>query len=89
MLRADYRGAGRISAYQVMALIAIVYAFALWAVLPKDPAITSHIVMGVGRLWDPGVILILQVIGVAVFLYTGRSKVTEASLTFHVRRDRV
>jgi hypothetical protein len=89
MLRADYRGAGRISAYQVMALIAVAYAFALWAVLPNDPAIRSHIVTGIKHLWDPASILILQVSGVAVFLYTGRSKVTEASLTFHVRRDRV
>jgi hypothetical protein len=89
MLRADYRGAGRISAYQVMAVIAVVYAFALWAVLPNDPAIKSHIVVGIGHLWDPASILVLQVSGVAVFLYTGRSKVTEASLTFHVRRDRV
>ncbi len=89
MFRADYRGAGRISAYQVMSLIAIAYAFALWAVLPNDAAITSHIVVGVRRLWDPGTILTLQVIGVAVFFYTGRSKVTEASLSFHVRQDRV
>ena len=89
MLRADYRGTGRISAYQVMALIAVAYAFALWAVLPNDPAIRSHIVVGIRHLWDPASILILQVSGVAVFLYTGRSKVTEASLTFHVRRDRV
>jgi hypothetical protein len=89
MLRADYRGAGRISAYQVMAVIAIVYAFALWAVLPNDPAISSHITVGIKRLWDPAAILMLQVTGAAVFLYTGRSRVTEASLTFHVRRDRV
>lgn len=89
MLRADYRGAGRISAYQVMALIAILYAVALWAILPNDPAIRSQVVVGIRRLWDPGTILMLQVLGVAVFLYTGRSKVTEASLTFHVRQDRV
>jgi hypothetical protein len=86
-LRADYRGMGRISAYQIMAVIAILYAFWLWAVVPADAGIRSHVIVGIRRLWDPASILILQATGVIVFLYTGRSRVTESSLTFHVRDD--
>jgi hypothetical protein len=88
-LRADHRGTGNTSAYQVMAVIVIVYALALSMTFPHEKAVTTDILTGVGRLWDPAAILILQVLGAGVFLYTGKSRVTESMLSFHVRRDRI
>lgn len=89
MLRADHRGDGRISAYQVMALVSIAYAILLWTFLPDVPPLENDIVKGVSTLWDPAVVLILQALGFAIFLFAGRSRVTESSLTFRVREDQV
>lgn len=89
MLRADHRGKGRVSAYQVMAVISIAYAILLWALLPEAGLVRSDIVKGVVRLWNPAILLGLQALGLAVFLFTGKSRVTESSLTFRVKEDLV
>jgi hypothetical protein len=44
---------------------------------------------GLRILWHPGLLLMLQGLWVASFLYTGRSKVTAATLNFHVVRGNV
>jgi hypothetical protein len=88
-LRADHRGEGQVSAYQVMAAFSIGYAIFLWALFPEVGPIENDVLKGITRLWDPAVVLILQTLGLAVFLFTGRSRVTESSLSFHVREDRV
>jgi hypothetical protein len=88
-LRADHRGGGRVSAYQVMALLAIVYLFAALPFIPAGPGLQADIVAGLRVLWDPWVILCLQGLCLAIFLHTGRSVVTGATLSFHVRRDRI
>jgi len=88
-LRADHRGGGRVSAYQVMAVLAIVYLLAALPFLPTGPGRQADIVAGLRVLWDPWVILFLQGLCLAIFLHTGRSVVTAATLSFHVRRDRI
>jgi hypothetical protein len=88
-LRADYRGGGRISAYQVMALLAIVYLVTALPFVPAGVGLQADIVAGLRVLWDPWVILFLQGLCLAIFLHTGRSVVTAATLSFHVRRDRI
>jgi hypothetical protein len=87
MLRADYRGGGRISAYQVMAMAGILYALAVFPFLPAASLPQADVLTGLNSLWNPGVILCLQGLWLATFLHTGRSVVTGATLTFHVRRD--
>jgi hypothetical protein len=88
-LRADYRGAGRISAYQIMSLLAIPYAFLLVATLPSESLPTADVKAGMAALRDPTVILFLQALGWAGFLYAGRSMVTSSTISFHVLKDRI
>lgn len=87
-IRADYRGGGRISAYQIMALAAILYAFGL-CLLVDLPSMTTDISMGLRLLWSPGIILACQLLWIGIFLFMGRSQVTGARISFHIHKDRV
>jgi hypothetical protein len=88
-LRADYRGEGNVSAYQIMGLVGVVYAIASAYVLAHEPVSQPDLSAGLKGLWSPALILFLQGIWMTIFYYTGRSTVTGATLTFHVHRDRV
>lgn len=88
MLRADYRGGGRISAYQIMALVAIGLA-GVYAVLAPASGTTFAVGNGLAALWNAGVVLALLAIWVLIFAYMGRSTVTEATLQVRVRADRI
>jgi hypothetical protein len=88
-LRADYRGNGRISAYQKMSMLAVAYAFCLLFILPGALPRQSDVLRGLGYLWNPLMILLLQGLWAAIFLHTGRSSVTGASISFHVVRERI
>jgi hypothetical protein len=44
---------------------------------------------GLHAFWTPEVILFLQALWLAVFLYTGKSRVTKSILSFHVVRDKI
>jgi len=59
-LRADYRGHGRISAYQIMGVLAIFLALALLFLLPAELAITPDLPAGIEAAWHPAVVLFLQ-----------------------------
>lgn len=88
-LRADYRGDQLISAYQIMAALAIVYSLLVFHALPPSTTIDPDIALGLKALWDPAMLLLLQALWVGTFLYTGRSSVTASTLTFHVVKDRI
>ncbi len=90
VLRADYRGGGRISSYQVMAAFSAVYSmlvplFVTHSAIAPEP----DLVKGLITLWDPGVLLFLEVLWGSVFLFTGCSTVTGSTLSFHVHKDRI
>jgi hypothetical protein len=88
-LRADDRGkAKKVTAYQVMALVIIVYAIGV-AVFSPVEATTMNISAGLRSLWDPAVLLFCQALWLAIFLHTGRSMVTGATLSFFVHKERV
>jgi hypothetical protein len=87
-LRIDYRGEGSISAYQIMAIIAVALTVIVGSFLSSDPARTPDLVIGLSALWHPAVILGLQAVWVGTFLVTGRSMVTGSILSFHVFEDR-
>jgi hypothetical protein len=89
LLRADYRGDQPISAYQIMALLAVVYSVLVYRLLPASATMRPDALLGLQTLWDPAVLLLLQSLWVAAFLYTGRSKVTGSTLSFHVIRERI
>jgi len=88
-LRADYRGDGKISAYQIMGVIGVVYAIAVSLYLAQPPSGQPDLSVGLISLWNPALILFLQGIWILIFLYTGRSTVTGATLSFHVHQDRI
>jgi hypothetical protein len=88
-LRADYRGAGRVSAYRIMGLIGVLYAVGLSLFIA--PELTAHVGLAtaLGSLWRPELILFLQAVWVAIFIYTGRSTVTGATIRLHLHTDRI
>ena len=81
-LRADYRGGGRISAYQTMGVLAIFLALALFSFLPAEGAITPDLPAGIEAAWHPAVVLFLQVLWGIVFVLFGKSMVTGAEISF-------
>jgi hypothetical protein len=88
-LRADYRGGGEVSTYQVMAAIGVLYAVGVAAALPECAEVRPDLTLGLAALWNPFVIIALQVLWAFLFLYTGWSMVTGSVLSFHVHRDRI
>jgi len=88
-LRADYRGKSNISAYQKMSALAVVYAVCMLFILPGALPQKTDVLKGLGYLWNPAMILLLQGLWAAIFLHTGRSCVTGASISFHVNRERI
>lgn len=89
LLRADYRGEGKITVYQVMGLVAIPYSLSLPVFFPPVSLDPPDLWKGLNELWDPMALLFLYVVRLAIFLYTGRSMVTGATLSFHVNPDRI
>ncbi|MFZ5586706.1 MAG: prolipoprotein diacylglyceryl transferase family protein [Thermodesulfobacteriota bacterium] len=87
-LRADYRGQGRFSAYQWMALAAALWLGLLAWLLPAAPAgPRPDLALGALALWAPGPLVFIQGIWLVAFAYFGRSRVTTSRLSFSVRRD--
>lgn len=89
-LRADARGkAETISAYQVMALLMVMYT-AVMSYLFSGPTLPAIVIAdGLRTLWNPAVMLFCQGIWLVVFLITGRSSVTGSTVSFFVRQDRI
>ncbi len=88
MLRADHRGNSRISAYQVMALIAMAYLVVMLSVIPNE-GLAPNLALGLAQLTSAGVIVLLQASRVGLFLFYGRSRVTVSVVSFHVVAERV
>jgi len=89
LLRADYRGDQSFSAYQWMGLVAIPYALIMAAWFRDNALYQPDLNAGLTALWHPGVLLALQGLWLLLFIYTGRSSVTGATLSFHVHRERI
>jgi hypothetical protein len=45
--------------------------------------------VGLCSIWHPGVILSLQALGLLVFAFMGRSRVTGSTLAFHVHEEHI
>jgi hypothetical protein len=88
-LRADHRGHGRISAYQIMGLVAICLALVMISLLPAERAITPDLPAGLEAAWRPAVVLFLQGLWAIVFLLFGKSMVTGAEISFHLHHERI
>lgn len=88
-LRADYRGTSRISIYQRMAIVAVIYLGAFVLLMPVTAPIVPDLAAGFAQVTPAPVILLLQLVWIALFLYYGRSRVTASTLSFHVVAGRI
>ena len=89
IFRADYRGGGAFSAYQIMALLVSIYSVAVLSILTPIATAFPDVSSGLRSIARPEVLLLLEGVWLAVFIFMGRSSVTGASISFHVVRDRV
>ncbi|HET98696.1 MAG TPA: hypothetical protein ENN98_08480 [Desulfurivibrio alkaliphilus] len=87
--RADYRGGGKFSAYQLVNLFNIVFCLFLLQWLPASPDAAVRLGEGAAALWHPGVLLFLQLIWILLLLYFGISRVTGVRMEFNVRWERI
>lgn len=88
-LRADWRGEGRVSVYQILALVSLIYgALVLW-LLPRAVLPVASLGAGLDELWHPGMVLFLLGLWLATFLYYGRSLVIGSRLSLYVCHDRI
>lgn len=89
-LRADFRGGKKLTPYQIMAAVSVIYILILlfvapWPDINAKPLITQAFAM----VWDPGVIVFLVLLWIVSFVYTGKSSVTTARISFDVARDKI
>jgi hypothetical protein len=82
-LRADYRGASRISVYQVMSIIALCYLIFAALVIPAE-GVAPDLARGLSEVASTRVFVLLQALWIGLFLYYGRSRVTGSVVSFHV-----
>ena len=88
-LRADYRGAGKISAYQRMALVGAAYTVLIGILWPGVTRSAPDVARGFSLLWTPGAILFVEAVAAVVFLRMGVSTVTTSHVAFDLRHDRL
>ncbi len=86
-LRSDFRGTWKLSAYQGMAALTLVYAWIVALLVQDQFSHSPQLLAGLRGFWDPSAIIFLQLLGAAVFYYTGRSSVTASTVSFHVVAD--
>ena len=86
-LRADFRGFSRISAYQKMGALAVLYVIFIVIFIQAPQLADPDIVQGIRLLWHPGIIIGLQIFWLIVFTVFGRSTVTTSTLSFQLVRE--
>lgn len=89
MWRADFRGFGKISAYQKMGIISVLYMLVVTYILRSDTTTLANIKTGLLTLWDPTIIIGLQILWLIFFITFGRSTVTSSTISFKLLRDRI
>jgi len=86
-LRADYRGPGKITVYQRMALIGAIYTIMVWMFWPNVASFPApDVMLGLAALWTPGAILLIETVGLLVFLRMGISTVTASRIVFDINK---
>jgi hypothetical protein len=87
--RADWRGDGRFSVYQILALVSVAYSALVLYVLRVDGLPPVLLTRGLDTLWHPGLVLFLIGLWAVTFVYYGRSLVTGSRLSVYVCQDRI
>ncbi len=88
-LRADFRGFGKVSVYQKMGIVSALYMSVVALVIQAPEYIDPDVVVGFGVLWNPVIILALQILWLIFFIIFGRSTVTTATVSFDLIRKYV
>ena len=88
-LRADFRGGGAISAYQVMSLFTIPYYITYFMITGMVYSPPPALVSGLKFIWSPEVIIITLIMWIGGVLYTGISSVTAAEIAIFVNEDKI
>lgn len=88
-LRADWRGQGRFSIYQMLAVFSVPYTAAVLNFLPRQGLPEASLLRGLDTLWHPGMILFLLGLWAGTFIYYGRSLVTGSRMSLYVCHDRI
>jgi Prolipoprotein diacylglyceryl transferase len=86
-LRADFRGFSKISAYQKMGAAAVVYVVAVALFFHVGQIAQPNVASGIHLLWQPGIIIGLQIFWLIAFLVFGRSTITTSTLSFDLVRE--
>lgn len=88
-LRADFRGFGRVTKYQWMALatIGICALYALGLAPTRGPTVAPDMGRGLLALWSVWILVALQALFIAVFLKVGPSSVTKARMRLSMVQD--
>ena len=89
LLRADYRGGKAISPYQLMAIATLLIGVAYGLYFRGSFANVPDIARGLSAVWAPGPMMALQLMGLIIFFYTGRSEVTGSRMQIHVCHDKI
>lgn len=88
-LRADYRGGGTVSAYQIMAIAGLIYSVVFLLRIDTISTQLPDVVAGLRAMINAAVLIPLELLWIIVFLYVGRSSVTGSRISFHVVQDRI
>ncbi len=83
--RADYRGKGKISAYQIMGIAGIIYCLVVIPLMPSPESTPApDVIKGLQTLASIELILTMQTLWAAIFIYTGKSKVINSKVQISV-----
>ena len=88
-LRADYRGGSRISVYQIMAVLAVLYLTGFLVFLPSAAAVRPNLQIALTQIASAAVLVPLEIFWIALFIYYGKSRVTASTLSFHLVTERL
>jgi hypothetical protein len=89
VFREDFRGGGRISAYQVMSGISALYAMVVaYVVRDGNISIQANLVQGMVSLWSPGPIIALFTLWCLMFAFAGISTTTFSRVRFYLHENR-
>jgi prolipoprotein diacylglyceryltransferase len=88
-MRADFRGFSKISAYQKMGGLSVLYVLSIILLFPDPQIAAPGIGQGLAVIWEPGIILGLQGFWLLAFMIFGRSTVTASTVSFTLIREHI
>ncbi len=88
-LRDDYRGGGKVTAYQIMSLFAFFYIVCVSFFMPPAVSMLPELTRGLSTIWDPIVIIFLNILWFILFYIFGKSTVTASNVALYVVRENI